>query len=383
MNRVAINPELIKWARVRSGFELESFEKRFPRLDEWESGARQPTFKQLEDFAAATLTPFGAFFLAEPPVETLPIPDFRTTQGKRPRRPSAALLETIYSMQRRQDWLREYLIEEGCDPSPFVGSATLRDAPEAVAQGIRTTLGIGTDWARSHSDWEKALLDLRRRAEDHGILVMINGVFGNNTHVKLDPQEFRGFVLSDEHAPLIFVNGADAKSAQMFTIAHELAHVWLGQDSLFDLSDFQPSEAEVERFCNSVAAEFLVTKGEIEDAWPFAKVEDEPFKYLARRFKVSPVVAARRALDLRFITRREFNEFWKSEVARIHELSLSKNSRGSFYGSQAVRVGHRFGTNVVRAAREGKLLYSEAYRLTGLSGKSFDTFAESIGMGRA
>jgi Zn-dependent peptidase ImmA (M78 family) len=74
----------------------------------------------------------------------------------------------------------------------------------------------------------------------------------NNNTRKLDPEEFRGFVLSDRYAPLIFVNGADFKSAQMFTLAHELAHLWLGRDGVFDLQDLQPGNSDVERFCTQL-----------------------------------------------------------------------------------------------------------------------------------
>lgn len=218
MSRVAVNPKLIRWARERSGLDESALGERFPRLAQWQTGELQPTFKQLEDFARATLTPFGAFFLQEPPEEKLPVPDFRTMRDQRPRRPSAALLETIYQMQRRQNWMGDYLIEEGEDPLPFIATVTLASSPVAAAENIRRTLGMEDDWPRLHSTWSSALLGMRRAAEDAGVLVVINGVFGNNASHKLDPEEFRGFVLCDRQAPLIFINGADLKSAQMFTL---------------------------------------------------------------------------------------------------------------------------------------------------------------------
>ena len=127
MSRVALNKDLIRWAVDRSGQEESALVERFPKLPQWEAGEVQPTFKQLEDFAKATLTPFGAFFLPSPPQEKLPVPDFRTMRDQRPRRPSAALLETIYQMQRRQDWMREYLLEEGADPCLLYTSPSPRD----------------------------------------------------------------------------------------------------------------------------------------------------------------------------------------------------------------------------------------------------------------
>jgi Zn-dependent peptidase ImmA (M78 family) len=383
MSRVTINPKLIRWAVDRSGQDESALMERFPKLADWESGDLQPTSKQLEDFAKATLTPFGAFFLPEPPQEKLPVPDFRTMKDQRPRRPSAALLETIYQMQRRQQWMHDYLIEEGADPLPFIGTVTLASSPLAAAENIRRTLGMEDNWAELHATWSSALLGLRRAVEDQGVLVVINGVFGNNTHQPLDPEEFRGFVLSDRYAPLVFINGADFKSSQMFTLAHELAHLWLGVDGVFDLPDLQPSEDQVEKFCNKVAAEVLIPGRELDACWSEAKTAADPFAVLARRFKVSPIVAARRALDQGLISRARFFAFLKSYRTREQQQQQRKPSGGDFYRTQEVRVGHRFGGAVIRAARAGRLLYQDAYRLTGLYGRTFDQFAEALGFGPA
>ena len=113
--------------------------------------------------------------------------------------------------------MRDYLIEEGDSPLPFIGTVTLASSPVAAAENIRRTLSMDDGWAEAHSTWTDALVGLRRAVEDTGVLVVINGVVGNNTRQKLDPEEFRGFVLCDNFAPLIFINGADFKSAQMFT----------------------------------------------------------------------------------------------------------------------------------------------------------------------
>lgn len=379
MTRVSVSPQFFRWACERSGADEAALTKRFPKLPQWKSGDVQPTFHQLEDFAKATLTPFGVFFLPEPPVEKLPVPDFRTLKDKRLRRPSAALLETIYQMQRRQDWMRDHLIEDGVEPLPFIGTVTLASSAVAAAESIRRTLGMEDGWAKMHPTWTHALLGLRRAVEDAGILVIINGVVGNNTSQKLNPEEFRGFVLCDRHAPLVFINGADFKSAQMFTMAHELAHLWAGKDGVFDLPDLQPSDDEVEKFCNRVAAEVLIPGRELEICWPEIPRKAEPYHALARHFKVSPMVAARRVLDQGLITREEFYRFLDEYEADERRRAEKKSSGGDFYKTQEVRVGHRFGSAVVRAARGGRLLYQEAYRLTGLHGRTFDQFARELG----
>jgi Zn-dependent peptidase ImmA (M78 family) len=283
-------------------------------------------------------------------------------------------------MQRRQDWLREYLTELGHEALPFVESGKITDQPDRVASDIRLKLGMTASWANDHATWSDALRDLRHRIEAAGVVVIINGVVGNNTHRALDPEEFRGFVLSDPVAPLIFVNGADAKSAQMFTLAHELAHLWIGSDGVFNLLELQPSNDAAEQFCNRVAAEFLIPAAELAQVWPQTAGAERRFNAIAARFKVSPIVAARRALDLRLISKAEFFAFYSDYRRDERRRSAKKSSGGDFYATQEVRVGRRFGEAVTRAAREGRILFTEAYQLTGLYGQTFDRFAEGVGV---
>jgi Zn-dependent peptidase ImmA (M78 family) len=377
MSKVAVKSDLISWARERSGLTLNALVKRFPKFRDWERGEAL-TLRQLEALAKTTSTPLGYFFLPEPPEERLPIPDFRTRPGAQARRPSPNLLETIQTMQQRQGWIRDFLIEQGQEPLSFVGSVALRDDPDQVASKIRAVLSLPNDWARRESTWTEALRALREEAEDAGIFVVINGVVGNSTRRKLDVNEFQGFVLSDEYAPLIFINGADARAAQMFTLAHELAHLWIGRGGIVAFEEMQPANNEVELFCNRAAAEFLVPAAELRASWAEAQRADEPFQFLARHFKVSPIVAARRSLDLSLLTRREFFEFYR-EYQKDERRQRRKSTGGDFYATQGARVGDRFANAVFRAVKEGRLLYRDAYRLTGLHGKTFDRFAELLG----
>lgn len=372
--KVGIRPSVLSWAVHRAGVDLHS---RFPRLDDWLSGAAQPTLRQLEDFARAASVPFGYLFLPEPPEESLPIPHFRTLTDRQAERPSPDLLETIYLMQRRQGWMREYLIEQGHEPLPFVGLAGIRDNPGQVAQRIRETLGLGDAWASDRRTWTDALRGLQERAEDAGILVVTSSIVGNNTRRKLDVEEFRGFVLVDEYAPLVFLNGADGKAAQMFTLAHELAHVWLGSSASFDLRDLQPAPDKTEEACNRIAAEFLVPADSLQSFWRIIWRQPDRFQAIARQFKVSEIVAARRALDLELISRDEFFTFYE-EYQRRERTPGRGGEGGDFYATQRLRLGRRFGEAVVRAVREGRLLYSEAYRLTGLYGRTFDRYARLV-----
>ena len=381
MPTVTVKPELICWAITRCGVPAGDLRKKFPKLDEWKTGDRQPTFRQLEQFAKTTMTPFGFLFLGEPPEETLPIPDFRTVGDTPIDRPSPNLIETIYTMQRRQAWMRDLLIEEGHERLDFVGSGKRVRSFKSLAQRIRQKLDLDANWAEALGTWEDALRTLSRAIERIGILVFTSSVVGLNNHRSLDREEFRGFVLCDPYAPVIFVNSADSKSAQTFTLAHELVHVWLGTDGLFNLINMMPSNEEGERFCNRVGAEFLIPGYKLTERWDEARATGQPFHTIARWFKVSPVVAARRALDLELITTPEFFVFYekdKKDWQRRKAEQRKKKGGGDFYRTQDVRLGRRFASAVVRAAREGRILYRDAYRLTDLKGETFNRYADRV-----
>lgn len=381
MPTVAVKPELIRWAINRSGLPTDDLHEKFPKLDEWQKGDRQPTFRQLEQFAHTTMTPLGTFFLDHPPHEELPVPDFRTRNDKPLRRFSPNLIDTIQTMQQRQAWMREWLLEEGAEELGLVGSLPVTRNIKSAAQRIRQHLDLDPVWAETLPSWENALQTLRRSIERSGILVFSNSVVAMNNHRPLDPDEFRGFVLCDAYAPVIFLNDADTKSARIFTLAHEIVHVWVGQDGVFNLENLMPASEETEKFCNRVAAEFLIPEYKLKQRWDEAVQTRRPFHTIAGWFKVSPVVAARRALDLRLITKPEFFQFYEQDRAEWQKLKTErrkKKSGGNLYATQGVRLGRRFSAAVVRAAREGRILYQDAFRLTGMKGKTFRTFAELV-----
>ena len=375
---MGVKPELLQWAVDRSGHSLVTLSDAFPKLADWIVGELQPTMNQLQDFANKTGTPLGYFFLPAPPEESVPIPDFRTmTPGAR-QRPSPDLLDTIHAMQRRQGWMRDFLLDQGAEPLPFIGAARADSDSDSAAKNIREALGLQAGWAARRGTWTQALHDLKDMVEAIGVVVVVNGIVGNNTHRRLNPTEFRGFVLCDPFAPLIFVNGADAKGAQMFTLAHELAHLWLGKDALFNLDRMQPGEDEVERLCDKIAAEFLVPAAELRQRWDEAPDEDLRFDFLARHFKVSPLVVARRALDLGLLARPAFFAFYQAYLEDDRRKD-KKEGGGDFFKTQGNRVGKRFADAIFRAVSEGRLLYRDAYHLTGLHGATFDNAFRQFG----
>ena len=373
----SLSPQVLRWARARAGLAPEELAEKMrvkpDRLKDWESSGRI-SLAQADKVAHHTRTPLGYLFLKAPPDEDLVIPDYRTFAGSVPPRPSPDLLETIHQMRRRQTWLRDELIEAGADPLSFVGSCRTESSSEAVAEAMREAFSVPPAWAAEQSDWTAALRHLRKRADAAGVITVFNGIVGNNTRRKLDRSEFQGFALVDSHAPLVFVNGADFRTAQMFTFAHELAHLFVGAPGVSSLGVRLPHH-DTERFCNAVAAEFLVPALAMIDRWsPTGQVEDA-LKAVARRFKVSVLVAARRAFHLDLIGPGEFRRFYERHTS----AAAPSSEGGNFWNNQNTRIGSRFGSAVCRAVVAGRLTYREAYGLTGLRGDTFEEFLRRMG----
>lgn len=361
---VNVNPEVLRWARKRAAMETATLENRFPRYREWENGTAQPTLKQLERLARTLHASVGYFFLPEPPEEELPIPDFRTVGNKRSGRPSVSLLDTVYLCQQRQDWYRNFARMEGEDPVPFVGSATPDSSVRSTAEEMRTVLRFDLEERRNAATWTDALRRFIEQADAIGVLVMVNGVVGNNTSRKLDPDEFRGFALADDLAPLVFINGADSKAAQMFTLAHEMAHLWLGESALSDLeATSEPSHA-VEAWCNRVAAELLVPMELLRLEYRRSPNLTDELNRLARRFKVSTLVVLRRVFDAGELGRDSFTSAYRRELDRLGRIP--RTGGGTFHPTLKTRVGHRFGVAMTMSTLGGRTSFSESFRLLGI-----------------
>ncbi len=372
-----MKPTLLRWARERAGLSAADLAPRFPKLDLWEREEEKPTLKQVERFAKATYTPVGYFFLPTAPSEDLPLPDFRTVAGRNLARPTANLLDTIYVCQQRQAWYQEYARSIGVTSHTFVGSADLADDIETVAGRMRDTLRFEVDARAALSTWTEALRQFIAQADTIGVLVMCSGVVLNNNRRALDPEEFRGFALADKIAPLVFINGADSKAAQMFTLAHELAHLWLGQSALSDADASRVPGHDVERWCNRVAAELLVPLDVLREELRRGESLDSQISRLALRFKVSTLVVLRRLSDAGRLTRAELREAYDAELERL--TPRMKSSGGDFYLTQAARVSKRFARTLVSSTLEGQTLYRDAMRLLGISKvKTFHELGESL-----
>ncbi len=401
---------MIQWAIDRSGRDRAEIDKKCPGLSQWLDGELAPTLNQLEKFARATRAPIGYLFLDTPPAEPLPIPDFRTIDSAAIARPSPDLLDTLYLCLQRQDWYRQNALLLREDPIAFVGSVTIRSDEVATAKAIREAVGFDLS-ARGETDsFESALRMMTKAADDAGVLVMTSGVVGQNTSRPLNTEEFRGFALSDDYAPLVFINGTDTKAGQMFTLAHELAHLWLGQSALTDASagsiarggannvaaprapannstakDDPRKIAEVERWCNAVAAEMLVPLEGIKQTYSRLPDVRTEMNRLAKVYKVSTLVILRRMFDAGGLTRAAFQEAYNQEAKRLREVMAKKKEQseggGDYYNTARTRVSPRFARAVIAATWEGRSSFTDAFRLIGVGNvKQLETFGERVGM---
>lgn len=377
--RVSVQPALLVWACARNLRTIEDYADRFPRLAAWVALEQQPTLKQLEELASATSTPVGYFFLSEPPVEQLTIHDFRTVAGRGMRRPTPELLDTVRDCRARQEWYRDFALALGARKLDFVGSASSSDDPVPVAERMRTLLGFDLASRRTMRTLDEAFSRLAERIEDAGVLVMKTGIVGSNTHRKLDPEEFRGFALCDEYAPVVFVNGADAKTAQIFTLAHELAHVWLGQSGVSDERPDRVDGDATERWCNQVAAELLVPKADLEREAPKRIDLDRDVQNLSRLFKVSKQVVLRRLFEIGRLDGATFRAAYAAEAAPTP--GGGGDGGGNFYKTLPIRVSKRFARAVVVSTLEGQTLYRDAFRMLGLKRTAtFEGLASNLGI---
>ncbi len=380
MMRVDVKPELLRWACERARLDPDELARRIPQLHAWERRKARPTLKQIERFAKATRTPVGCLFLQEPPIERIPIPDFRTIGNETLERPSPDLLDTVYICQQRQEWYRDFARSMGEKPLPFVGSVDLTNDVESTAASIRSALGFDVEERRLMPTWTDALRRFIEQADALGILVMCSGVVLNNNYRRLDPGEFRGFAMADDLAPLLFINGADTKAAQMFTVAHEVAHIWLGESGLSDIGPASSPSHRVEVWCNRVAGELLVPLSVLRKEYR----KNDPLRIeadrLARRFKVSTLVILRRIHDAGGLTKDQFRQAYREEMELLR--AITKRSGGDFYLTQAARVSKRFARALVVSTLEGQTLHRDAFRLLGFS--KIETFRElgrSLGIG--
>lgn len=368
---------MLRWARGRVGLDVNEAAiaagVKPEQLQRWEEGDAQPTFRQAQHVASALHAPFGYLFLPEAPAEDPALPDLRTVGGVPAGRPSVNLTDTVQHAMQRQAWFAEYLHEQGAEPLAFVGRFNTNSSVARIAQDIREVLGV--DVEQGQRSWETYYRELIEASERAGVLVMRSGIVGNNTHRKLDVGEFRGFAISHPLAPVVFINSSDAPSARLFTLLHELAHIWLGSSGISNAAPGNTRREEI--VCNAVAGEFLAPSVVFAELWE-ATTQDVAFRVaaLAQSFHVSRFVIIRRALDLGLVDQATYSAFYRAE---LDAFRAAEGGGGSFYRNAGAKNSARFARAVIAEAFSGRLLLRDAGKLLGVQPSKIRDFAEQLG----
>lgn len=376
--RVDVAPAVLSWALDVTGADQEGLQRRF-KVDKWLNADTRPTLKQLQDFARAAGVPFGYLLLPLPPDWSLPVPDFREGFVDTPT-PSANLIAVLGQSQRRQDWYRDYALGLGAEQLEFVGSAADLDPIETAAR-IRRALDF--DVSERHGSWADTRKAMLKGFEALGGLTVATSMVDNNTRRSLDENEFRGFALVDDIAPLVFVNTHQTLNGQIFTLAHEFAHVWRGASGIGNEDPRTDGRSEIERWCNAVASEALVPRADLESR--HAAVASVPLTEaldaLAHDFRCGTLVVLQ-ALHRTGVRRIDnYASAYDQEVARLRSLSTaSEGGGGDHYNNQPFRVGERLSRALIADALEGRTSIEEAMRLMSVKSLStFDEYARRLG----
>jgi len=382
MSEALISPRVLQWACERAHISPDALAEKVSRKAPlWLTGESKPTFLQAQKLSRMLHIPFGYLFLSTPPEEVLPLPDLRTVGDVAIGGISVDLREVIFDAQRKQAWYKDYAIQQGIEPLPFIGKFVSQDKPIDVASDIAATLGINDVLRKSVSSWESFLSTLIEKAEDAGVLMMHSGIVGSNTHRPLNVHEFRGFAISDPLAPLVFLNWKDAKAAKIFTLVHELAHLWIGQSGISDPvlnQETHDIHLDSEKFCNAVAAEVLVPEASFRECWnDGVSLTDNAYE-LVRHYRVSSVVIGRRAYELGMVNWNEFIAFYQEEAKRWQKSEAAGG--GNYYVTTRTRLGKRFAKAVVISVHQGTLLYRDAGHLLGIKPANIANFSKELGL---
>lgn len=337
-------------------------------LKEWDNGTK-PTLNQVSKMSKDLNVPFGYFFLSVPYKNSVDSLAFRTFGSKARKEMSPNLRDTVNNMEVIQEWLRNEITDEEFATSPIAGILNEYDSILSASQKLRTLLNIDIDWYRK-VDKTKVYSFLREKVGRKQVFVFESGIVGSNTRKTLDINEFRAFALYDTYVPLVFINTSDYIQAKSFSLLHEIVHIAIGQNDLM-----AGEYIEEENFCNSVAAEIMVPTKKFEEFWTYK--EGDPIDKLAIAssfFKCSISVVTLKAYRLGFINQ----DICAKHLHNISQIAKKENKGGNFYNNVSVRLDHNFLSLLFTSVHEGKTRYTDAYRMTGCWGKTFNRLMAEV-----
>lgn len=372
-NRIELNNKVLEWAIKTSKISEIDLKKKFKKIDQWKKNEPSPTFNQVIDLSKFLNIPFGYLLLDEPPNDEIEALSFRTIGTKEIEKPSRELIDTISDMRRRQEWMREYLISEGYEQNQLFKTIEISDDVYEAVNIVRSKLKISELWfTNCNQNFYKFIKEIISMT---GILVMQNGIVRNNTYRSLDVEEFRGFCLSDSYVPLIFINNNDSENGKLFTLFHELIHVFLGEETLYSNDIELTDKSEV--FCNKIASELILPTTYFIEKWEkstynlmFDKIVD-----VSKYFPASDLAVARKSLDLNLIDKKTYTEIEKNTEVIVRK---KKSKGGSFYNNNISRIDNNFILALSNKLNNGETSSSDIYKLTGLKRNSFEKIVNNL-----
>ena len=379
---VNIQPAIISWALSQTS-EEKLGTKLVDNIKHWLDGTKSPTFNQIEDFSKKSHITLGYFFLQTPPIEQISLLEYRTLDSIQLTNPSRNLIDTIHDMEAVQEWMVNYRKEWNYDTISIVGSLKGITDISVIADTIRKDLGLNIEWYKDCGNPSEAFNKVRGLLEECGIVVMMNGIVGKNTHRALDVNEFRAFAMVNEWAPLIFINGADSAGGRLFSLFHELVHLWIGENDLYNDTKYSANGIKpIEVTCNAVAGALMVPKTVFLDKWNNNTNDDihEKIKELARMFRCSSSsVIARRALDNKKIDQNVYNMVIADAIEAYIQTKQEKSSGGDYYRVARSKLDGVFVRALCESVNSGRTSFTEAYRLTNTTSKTFSEVASGLG----
>ncbi len=386
-----VNPEILRWARETAGLSISEATSKLgireargvspvDRLIELESGESLPTRPVLVKMAKQYRRPLLTFYLSTPPRSGDRGRDFRTLPADHSEVDEALLDALIRGVQARQSLVKAAIEDEDeAVPLGFVGSADSTMGVSEVLASIRQTLGLGLTDYRAAQNQDEAFDLLREAAEELGVFVILLGNLGSH-HTNIGLEAFRGFSLADPVAPFVVINDQDSRAAWSFTLIHELTHIWLGQTGV---SGGDPNQG-IERFCNDVAAEFLLPAAELRQlSIPDpTDLEDSANRIseFAHDRKISRSMVAynlHRRGRISFPVWRglheHFRERWFEEVERRRVQTRERSGGPNFYVVRRHRIGSALLGITARLLAGGALTTYKAGQVLGVKPKQVDS----------
>lgn len=388
--KALITPSLIKWAREQAGLDIASAAKRIGRpeseIQGWEDGTQQPTLAQVRKAADVYQRSLAVFYLSEIPQGFQTLRDFRHLPDTQSVVYSPDLSQLVRLIEYRQNWLSEWLVDEGAESLNFIGSTSLNTPAVDIAKAIRIKLGIKPEQQMKCKTRRDALNLWIDKSEEIGINICRQG--------GIECEEARGFVLTDKYAPFIYINSSDALAAQIFTLAHELVHLWINLPGISNMEAISKTgnndNDRIEVFCNSVASLVLLDDNTFKSLWsqiPSNNTLEERISAISELAKVSEEVVARRLLDKNEITVSQYSNLRQSFIKRWKQLKFEERNKSKdnkwFPSPHLIRVlknGRVFTRTVLSSYFEGVLSGADASNLLNTKINHFYKVAEYAGV---